>query len=68
MYKSGIRVTRVRSDITISRKVRRASEDEYFTHVTLYLFSIRGGLIIRDRFELDRELFRQAAPTRQRLT
>ena len=68
VYKSGIRVTRVRSDITIRRKVRRSSEDEYFTHVTLYLFSIRGGLIIRDRFDLDRELFNQSAPSRQRLT
>ncbi|MBI3991980.1 MAG: hypothetical protein HY342_01795 [Candidatus Lambdaproteobacteria bacterium] len=68
MYKAGIRVTRVRSDITIRRKVRRHSEDEYFTHVTLYLFSIRGGLIIRDRYELDRELFNQSSPSRQRLT
>lgn len=62
-YKTGIRVTRVRSDITIRRKIRRKSPDDYFTHVTLYLFSIRGGLIIRDRFELERELFLN--PTRQ---
>lgn len=68
MYKSGIRVTRVRSDITIRRKVRRRSADEYFTHVTLYLFSIRGGLIIRDTYTLKRELFTQPTPTRQKLT
>ena len=56
-YKAGIRVTRVRSAITIRRRIRRESPEEYFTHVTLYLFSIRGGLLIRDRFELEREMF-----------
>ncbi len=61
-YKSGVRFTRIRNAVTFRRRVRRGSEEEYFTHVTLYLFSVRGGLLIKERFELDRELFSQDQP------
>jgi hypothetical protein len=56
-YKSGIRFTRIRGTATFRRKVRRQSEQEYFTHVTLFLFTVRGGLLLKERFELDKELF-----------
>lgn len=56
-YKVGVRFPRVRNAVTYRRKVRRRSPEDYFTHVTLYLFSLRGGLIVKDRFELKRELF-----------
>ncbi|MCZ6474055.1 MAG: hypothetical protein O7E56_07105 [SAR324 cluster bacterium] len=60
-YKSGVRFSRVRKSVTYRRKVRRRSQDEYFTHVTLYLFSLRGGLLVKDRFELEREIFNKVA-------
>jgi hypothetical protein len=56
-YKAGVRFPRVRKAVTYRRKVRRKSTDEYFTHVTLYLFSLRGGLLVKERFELDQDLF-----------
>lgn len=62
-YKLGIRFTRIRDAVTFRRKVRRQSDDEYFTHVTLYLFSVRGGLLVRERFELERDLFFKEQPT-----
>ncbi|HKJ00657.1 MAG TPA: hypothetical protein VKB51_19470 [bacterium] len=62
-YKLGIRFTRIRDAVTFRRKVRRQSDEEYFTHVTLYLFSPRGGLLLRERFELERDLFFKDHPT-----
>lgn len=61
-YKAGIRFTRIRDAVTFRRKVRRQSDDEYFTHVSLYLFSVRGGLLLRERFELERDLFFKDQP------
>jgi len=61
-YKLGIRFTRIRDAVTFRRKVRRQSADEYFTHVSLYLFSVRGGLLLRERFELERDLFFKDQP------
>jgi len=61
-YKLGIRFTRIRDAVTFQRKVRRPSDEEYFTHVTLYLFSVRGGLLLRERFELERDLFFKEQP------
>jgi hypothetical protein len=61
-YKLGIRFTRIRDAVTFRRKVRRQSDDAYFTHVTLYLFSVRGGLLLRERFELERDLFFKDQP------
>ena len=59
-YKVGVRFPRVRNAVTYRRKIRRRSPDDYYTHVTLYLFSLRGGLLVKDRFELQRELFNRA--------
>jgi hypothetical protein len=56
-YKLGIRFTRIREAVTFRRQVRRPSGEEVYTHVTLYLFTVRGGLLLRERFELERELF-----------
>ena len=67
-YKSGIRFPRFREAIVFRRRVRRRGREEFFTHVTLYLFSLRGGLLAKDRFELDREQFRPGVLPRQRLT
>lgn len=61
-YKSGVRFTRIRDTVTFRRKVRRDTEENYFTHVTLFLFSVRGGLLVKERFELDRSLFTQDRP------
>jgi len=61
-YKLGIRFTRIRDSVMFRRKVRRNSDEEYFTHVSLYLFSVRGGLLLRERFELERDLFFKDQP------
>jgi type II secretory pathway pseudopilin PulG len=61
-YKLGIRFTRIRDSVTFQRKVRRQSDEDYFTHVTLYLFTVRGGLLVRERFELERDLFFKEQP------
>jgi type II secretory pathway pseudopilin PulG len=61
-YKLGIRFTRIRDAVTFRRKVRRQSDEDYFTHVSLYLFSVRGGLLLRERFELERDLFFKDQP------
>jgi len=62
IYKAGVRFPRIRGGLTYRRRVRRDSPEDYFTHVTLYLFSLRGGLLLKDRFELDREAFLQPGP------
>ena len=67
-YKSGIRFPRFREGIVFRRRVRRQGREDFFTHVTLYLFSLRGGLLAKDRFELDREQFRPEGSPQQRLT
>ncbi len=61
-YKSGIRFTRIRNAVTFRRKVRRTSTEEFFTHVTLFLFSVRGGLLLKERYELERDLFYKDQP------
>lgn len=61
-YKMGVRFTRIRDTVDFRRKVRRDSDEAYFTHVTLYLFSVRGGLLLRERFELERDLFLKDQP------
>lgn len=58
-YKSGIRFSRVNRGVTYRRAVKRQGSGEYFTHVTLFLFSLRGGLLVKDRYSLDREMFRK---------
>ena len=61
-YKLGIRFARFHDAATFRRMIRRENGSEYYTHVTLYLFTVRGGLMLKERFELDRELFLQDRP------
>jgi hypothetical protein len=64
-YKLGIRFPRLRGATTYQRSIRRESPEETFTHVTLYLFSLRGGLLLKERFELDKAAFSKPAPELQ---
>jgi hypothetical protein len=57
LYKSGIRFSRVRNAQTYRRSVTKHSPEEIFTHVTVYLFSLRGGLLAKERYALDPGLF-----------
>lgn len=57
LYKTGIRYSRVRHAQTYRRSVTKSSPDETFTHCTVYLFSLRGGLVVKERYALDPELF-----------
>jgi len=56
-YKAGVRFPRVRRSVTYRRRVKLENPNDYFTHITLYLFSLRGGLLVKDRFALDPDLF-----------
>lgn len=58
-YKEGLIFPPVRDSVNIRRSIRLDSPDTYFTHVTVYLFSPRGGLIAKERFQLDRSVFQQ---------
>lgn len=60
-YKEGLIFPPIRDSIGIRRSIRLESPDAYYTHVTIYLFSPRGGLIAKERFQLDRSVFRQDA-------
>ena len=57
MYKAGIRFPRINRTVTYRRRVRLKNPNDYFTHITVYLFSLRGGLLAQDRFALDADLF-----------
>ena len=57
LYKSGIRFSRVRNAQTYRRNLTKRSAEEIFTHVTVYLFSLRGGLLAKERYALDPGLF-----------
>jgi hypothetical protein len=56
-YKEGVIFPRVVETLQFRRTVKLESADSYFTHVTVYLFSPRGGLIAKERFPLDRSVF-----------
>jgi len=58
-YKEGLIFPPIRDSVNIRRSVRLETPDTYFTHVTIYLFSPRGGLIAKERFQLDRSVFQQ---------
>lgn len=58
-YKEGLIFPPVRDSVSIRRSVRLEAPDVYYTHVTIYLFSPRGGLIAKERFQLDRSVFQQ---------
>ncbi|HEX7926642.1 MAG TPA: hypothetical protein VF678_03560 [bacterium] len=60
-YKEGLIFPFVRDTVSIRRSVKLDTPDTYFTHVTIYLFSPRGGLIAKERFTLDRTVFQQDA-------
>jgi hypothetical protein len=57
LYKAGIRFSRVRNAQTYHRGISKHAQDETFTHVTVYLFSLRGGLLAKERYPLDPRLF-----------
>jgi hypothetical protein len=57
LYKAGIRFSRVRNAQTYRRNISKRAQDETFTHVTVYLFSLRGGLLAKERYTLDPQLF-----------
>lgn len=57
LYKSGIRFARVRNAQTYRRNVTKRGAEETFSHVTVYLFSLRGGLLAKERYALDPNLF-----------
>ncbi len=57
LYKSGIRFSRVRTAQTYRRRVSRSAGEGYYTHATVYLFSLRGGLLAKERYALARDLF-----------
>jgi len=57
LYKAGIRFSRVRNAQTYHRGISKRAQDETFTHVTVYLFSLRGGLLAKERYTLDPQLF-----------
>ena len=61
-YKSGAPFYRARRKMKFRRRIRRKSVHEYFTHVTLYLFSVRGGLMLKERYELNQDMFFDSKP------
>ena len=61
-YKLGIRFARINDAVSFRRRVKRAGKEDYFTHVTLFLFSVRGGLLLKERLEMERDLFFQEGP------
>jgi hypothetical protein len=58
-YKEGLIFPHVGDSVNIRRSIRLERPDTSFTHVTVYLFSPRGGLIAKERFQLDRSVFQQ---------
>ncbi len=58
-YKEGALVPRVVDSLALRRRFKLETPGEYFTHVTVYVFSPRGGLIAKERFALDRTVFAQ---------
>jgi hypothetical protein len=65
-YKEGLIFPRVVESLNIRRTVRLETADAFFTHVTIFLFTPRGGLIAKERYQLDRSVFqREPADTRK---
>lgn len=57
LYKGGLILPRFNQALTFRRRVRMNNETPEFSHVTLYLFSRRGGLIIQQRMKLPEALY-----------
>ncbi|MFI5399731.1 MAG: hypothetical protein ACHQZQ_01595 [SAR324 cluster bacterium] len=58
-YKEGAVFPRVAQSLELRRRYRLETAGEYYTHVTVYVFSLRGGLIAKERFPIDRSVFAQ---------
>lgn len=58
-YKEGAVFPRVGQSLELRRRYRLETPGEYYTHVTVYVFSLRGGLIAKERFPIDRSVFAQ---------
>jgi hypothetical protein len=58
-YKEGAVFPRVVDALALRRRYRLETPGEYYTHVTVYVFSMRGGLIAKERFSIDRSVFAQ---------
>jgi hypothetical protein len=56
-YKEGSLFPRVVDSLALRRRLKLEAPGEYYTHVTIYVFSPRGGLIAKERFALDRSVF-----------
>ncbi|MDH4225815.1 MAG: hypothetical protein OEW12_09235 [Deltaproteobacteria bacterium] len=56
-YKTGTPFYLMRRIQTFEGRVKRKTGTEYFTHLSVYLFSIRGALLAKDRIELDPSMF-----------
>lgn len=56
-YKTGAPFYSTKRNLKIQRRFRRKTVQDYFTHVTLYIFSIRGGLLIKERMKVNKDLF-----------
>ncbi|MFI5399562.1 MAG: hypothetical protein ACHQZQ_00740 [SAR324 cluster bacterium] len=56
-YKEGAVFPRVVESLALRRRYRLETAGEYYTHVTVYVFSLRGGLIAKERFPIDRSVF-----------
>jgi hypothetical protein len=58
-YKEGAVFPRIVDSLVLRRRYRLETPGEYYTHVTVYVFSWRGGLIAKERFPIDRSVFAQ---------
>jgi hypothetical protein len=56
-YKEGALFPRVVNSLALRRRFKLEAPGEYYTHVTIYVFSPRGGLIAKERFALERSVF-----------
>ncbi len=54
---AGIHFYQVRRKLHFRRRVSLSVNRDYFTHVLLYVFSSRGGIIWHQRFKMEREWF-----------
>jgi len=56
-YKEGAIFPHVVDSLALRRRFKLETSGEYYTHVNVYVFSPRGGLIVKERFALDRSVF-----------
>ncbi|MDH4121879.1 MAG: hypothetical protein OEV94_09835 [Deltaproteobacteria bacterium] len=63
-YKLGRAVGMYRRNLEFTETFRVTPGEPPYTHVTVYLFSARGGLILRERVELNQSNVKPEAPSR----